>query len=68
MNLSEFIPYLISLSVILMSIGFIPGVLIYLSEFIPYLISLSVILMSIGFIPGVLIYLVVVKLKRMFKK
>jgi hypothetical protein len=39
-----------------------------LSELIPYLIALSVILMSIGFIPGVLLYLVVVKLKRMFKK
>ena len=39
-----------------------------LSELIPYLIALSVILMSIGFILGVLLYLVVVKLKRMFKK
>ena len=39
-----------------------------LSEWIPYLIALSIVLMSIGFIPGVLIYLVIVKLKRMFKK
>tara|TARA_S200002703_G_scaffold20885_2_gene17337 strand:- start:375 stop:500 length:126 start_codon:yes stop_codon:yes gene_type:complete len=39
-----------------------------LSEWIPYLISLSIILMGIGFLPSLLLYLVVVKLKRMFKK
>jgi hypothetical protein len=39
-----------------------------LSEWIPYLIALSVILMSIGFIPGVLLYLIVMRLKRMFKR
>jgi len=39
-----------------------------LSEWIPYLIALSIILMGIGFIPGFLLYLIVMRLKKGFKK